>query len=126
MQKLLTLIVFLFVSGLGFSQSTPIEVPKTQIEVPQTQINISVSDLPEMLKGEIPPNFRTDMLAELLEMKAITTRVGELHPTILDNPRILAIAIQESSAVDAAFREYITTGNDSMRETREEELLDIY
>ena len=119
MQKLLITIVFLFVSMLGFSQSTPTVVP-------QSQISTGVSDLPDSIKGEIPPNFRTDMLAELLEMNAITTRVGELHPTILNNPQLLAKALSEIPTIDAAFREYITTLDDAIRKTREEEILDIY
>jgi len=47
MQKLLITIVFLFVSMLGFSQSTPTVVP-------QSQISTGVSDLPDSIKGEIP------------------------------------------------------------------------
>ena len=118
MQKLLTLIVFLLFSVIGYSQSN------TQV-VQQNAIS-NVSDLPESLKGEIPANFPTDMLAELLEMQAIVTRTGEIHPTILDNPRVLAEAILSNAALDAAFREYITTASDSTRDNREEELLDIY
>ncbi len=118
MQKLLFFVLFASLSVCGFSQQNQ------QIKV-QQQVSSS-SGLPELLKGEIPVNMQSDMLAELVLMKAVITNFGELHPTFLNNPRILASAITGDSAMDLIFREYVMTTDEPTHKARETQLLDLY
>lgn len=120
MQKLLFFVLFASLSFCGFSQQNqPIKVQATQIS--------SQSDLPEEgLKGEIPTNLRADVLAELVLMNEVSANLGELHPTFIANPDILAEAITGDSAIELIFRDYVMTTDETIHKARETQLLDLY
>jgi hypothetical protein len=117
--KYLLLLSFLFVSILSFGQNAT-----SKVKVEPTKIENS--DLPEQIKGVIDATVTDNMLSELLMLNKVFPNVGELHEAFFENPVVLAKALISDPNVSPIFRQYITTEEESVKLSLEDQLFDLY
>lgn len=65
-------------------------------------------------------------LAKVVELKAVVTKIGQMHEAFTENPKVLATALRLDADIPGIFRQYILTEEESTKATLELQLLELY
>jgi hypothetical protein len=97
----------------------------TQQLLPNSYDN-SVKELPSEISDGVDDSVSDSVLAELLRLHRVKTKLGDMAEAFNENPSVLALAVESNSTTADLFRQYINTDDSNLYSTIETQLLQLY